>query len=77
MVLDRLIALYAINKIQSAKGLTLYTTLEPSKVYQERFLPVAAIAQDALSDTDPLYQTISHYLDEKLLAEIVDVLLHK
>ncbi|MFM8858799.1 MAG: patatin-like phospholipase family protein, partial [Methylocystis sp.] len=47
-----------------------YTTLEPSKVYQERFLPVAAIAEDALSDTDPLYQTISHYLDEKLLAEI-------
>lgn len=47
-----------------------YTTLEPSKVYQERFLPVAAVAQDALSDTDPLYQTISHYLDENLLAEI-------
>lgn len=47
-----------------------YTTLDPSKVYQQRFLPVAAVAQDALSDTDPLYQTISHYLDEKLLEEI-------
>jgi predicted patatin/cPLA2 family phospholipase len=47
-----------------------YTTLDASKVYQERFLPVAAVAQDALSDTDPLYRTISYYLDEKLLAEI-------
>lgn len=47
-----------------------YTTLDKSKVYRERLLPVAAIAQDALSDTDPLYYTISSYLDEQLLSEI-------
>lgn len=47
-----------------------YTKLDKSKVYRERFLPVAAIAQDALSDTDPLYYTISSYLDEQLLSDI-------
>lgn len=47
-----------------------YTTLDKTKVYRERLLPVAALAQDALSDTDPLYYTISSYLDENLLNEL-------
>jgi len=47
-----------------------YTTLDKSKVYRERLLPVAAIAQDALNDTDPLYYTISSYLDDQVLSEI-------
>lgn len=47
-----------------------YTTLDKSKVYEERFAPVAAIAQDALADTDPLFRTISECLDEKFLSEI-------
>jgi predicted acylesterase/phospholipase RssA len=48
----------------------IYTTLDKSKVYTERFAPVAAIAQDALADTDPLFKTISQFLDEQFLSEI-------
>jgi len=47
-----------------------YTNMDASKVYEKRFMPVAALAQDALSDTSPLYQTISHYVDEAMLARI-------
>jgi Helix-turn-helix of DDE superfamily endonuclease len=46
-----------------------YTNINPSKVYEERFI-VAALTEDALSDTAPLYETISHYVDEKMLAKI-------
>jgi hypothetical protein len=47
-----------------------YTHINPSKVYEKRFLPYAALAQDALSDSGPLYETISHYLNEAMLARI-------
>ncbi|WP_245300018.1 patatin-like phospholipase family protein [Methylocystis bryophila] len=47
-----------------------YTTIDPEKVFEKRFLPVAALAQDALSSTHPLYELISHYVDEPLLARI-------
>jgi hypothetical protein len=47
-----------------------YTNINPSRVYEKRFLPFAALAQDALSDSAPLYQTISHYLDEAMLSRI-------
>jgi predicted acylesterase/phospholipase RssA len=47
-----------------------YTDIDPAKVYEKRFAPVAALAQDALSDTSPLYRTISGYVDEALLAKI-------
>jgi len=47
-----------------------YTNIDPSKVYEKRFLLVAAVAQDALSDTHPLYETISHFVDEALVARI-------
>lgn len=47
-----------------------YTNINPSRVYEKRFVPYAALAQDALSDSAPLYQTISRYLDEAMLARI-------
>lgn len=47
-----------------------YTNISPSKVFEKRFLPYAALAQNALSDTAPLYETISHYVTEELLARI-------
>lgn len=48
----------------------IYTTLDKSKIYTERFALVAAVAQDGLNDTDPLYATLSNYLDENILSEI-------
>lgn len=47
-----------------------YTNINPSKVYEKRFLPYAALAQNALSDSAPLYDTITHYLDGAMLARI-------
>jgi predicted patatin/cPLA2 family phospholipase len=47
-----------------------YTNINPSKVFAERFAPVAALMQDAMADTSPLYGTISHYIDEAILAKI-------
>ena len=47
-----------------------YTNIDPEKVFEKRFVPLAALAQDALSDSSPLYQTISRYVDEALLARI-------
>jgi predicted patatin/cPLA2 family phospholipase len=47
-----------------------YTDIEPSMVFQPRPLLLAALTEDALSDTGPLYQTISHYIDEKVQAAI-------
>ena len=47
-----------------------YTNINPSRVYEKRILPYAALLQDALSDSAPLYQTISHYLNEPMLARI-------
>ncbi len=47
-----------------------YTNINPTRVYEKRFLPYAALAQDALSDSAPLYQTIAHYLNEEMLARI-------
>jgi len=47
-----------------------YTNINPGKVFEKRFTIYAAVAQDALSDTSPLYQTISHYIDESVIARI-------
>jgi len=46
-----------------------YTGITPDRVLEKRSI-TAALFNDALSDTAPLYQTISHYLDEQLLADI-------
>lgn len=47
-----------------------YTNSEPSKIYVRRFPALAALTQDALSDSTPLYETISRYVDDSLLARI-------
>jgi hypothetical protein len=49
-----------------------YTNISPSHVYEKRFLPYAALADDALSDTAPLFQTITHFVDERLIARIAE-----
>lgn len=46
-----------------------YTELEPRQVLIPRFV-TAALWDDAMSDNAPLYQTISRYLDDKMLADI-------
>lgn len=48
----------------------IYTQLDAAQIYKDRFLPVAAIAQDALSDTAPLYRTISYYFTEETMKKI-------
>ena len=48
----------------------LYTAMDAKHVFNQRFLPLAATVQDALSDTDPLFQTISKYLTNEMLAKI-------
>ncbi len=47
-----------------------YTNISPSRVYEKRFLAAAALAQDALSDSTPLYETISRYVDRTMLGRL-------
>ncbi|MGJ0395433.1 MAG: patatin-like phospholipase family protein [Methylocystis sp.] len=47
-----------------------YTNITPEKVTDTRFAPVAALTQDALADTTPLFETISRWVDEQMLADI-------
>ena len=46
-----------------------YTNINASKIYEKRFI-VAALTEDALSDTTPLYETLSRYVDDNMLAKI-------
>lgn len=46
-----------------------YTKINAANVFEQRGL-IAALFDDALADTTPLFRTISRYVDEKLLAEI-------
>jgi predicted patatin/cPLA2 family phospholipase len=47
-----------------------YTNTDPSKVFRKRFLPLAALMQDAMADTSPLLGLISNYINQELLAKI-------
>jgi predicted patatin/cPLA2 family phospholipase len=47
-----------------------YTNINPSKVFEKRFLPAAALTQDALMDSTPLYETISRHVDQEFLGRI-------
>ncbi|VFU10920.1 patatin-like phospholipase family protein [Methylocella tundrae] len=47
-----------------------YTNIDPSKVFRKRFLPLAALMQDAMADTSPLLGLISNYFNQELLAKI-------
>jgi hypothetical protein len=46
-----------------------YTELEPKHVLIPRFV-TAAVFDDAMADNSPLFQTISRYLDDRMLADI-------
>ncbi|PWS34175.1 patatin [Falsiroseomonas bella] len=46
-----------------------YTSITPERVLRRRRI-TAAIFDDALADTSPLFETISHYLNERMLAAI-------
>lgn len=48
---------------------SVYTQLEPKHVLVSRFI-TAALWDDAMADNAPLFQTISKYLDEQMLADI-------
>jgi hypothetical protein len=47
-----------------------YTNTNPSKVFRKRFLPLAALAQDAMADTSPLLGLISNYINQELIEKI-------
>ncbi len=47
-----------------------YTNIGPSRVFKKRFPPLAALIQDAMADTSPLFGTISHYVNEEMLGKI-------
>jgi hypothetical protein len=46
-----------------------YTNIDPSKIYEKRFI-LAALTEDAVSDTTPLYETISRFIDANMIAKI-------
>ena len=48
-----------------------YTTIDQSNVFEKRFI-TAALLQNAMADTAPLYATISRYFDERKMARIAE-----
>ena len=48
---------------------SVYTDINQSNIFEKRFI-TAAVTEDALSDTAPLYATISKYVDERMMARI-------
>jgi Patatin-like phospholipase len=46
-----------------------YTGVEQSDIFESRNM-LTAVFNDALSDTSPLFALISHYVDDRMLAEI-------
>jgi len=66
-----LIAPFAfLGRDHDAELTDVYTNIDASKVFETRFAPYAALAQDAMADTSPLYGTISHYVNDAMLAKI-------
>jgi hypothetical protein len=69
--LDALTAPFAFLGPEYDAALTdVYTNIDPSKVFKKRFPPLAALMQDAMANTSPLFGTISHYINEEMLAKI-------
>jgi hypothetical protein len=65
-----LIAPFAFLGPEHDAALTdVYTNINPSKVFEKRFV-LAALTEDALASTAPLYETISRYVDADLLTKI-------
>ena len=67
-----LIAPFAFLGSEYDAGLTdVYTNIDQSKVFEKRFI-TAALTDDAMADTAPLYATISRHVDERMMARIAD-----
>jgi len=49
---------------------SVYTDLTPKDVLEQRYLLSAALFEDALADSAPLFRLISRYLTEEMLADI-------
>ena len=47
-----------------------YTELSPSQILEKRSVLRAALFDDAMTDNAPLFQTITRYLNDEMLAEI-------
>jgi predicted acylesterase/phospholipase RssA len=52
---------------------SVYTDITPSDVLETRYLLNAALFEDALADSAPLFRTISRHLNEAMLADIAEV----
>ncbi len=66
-----LIAPFAFLGSEYDAALTdVYTNIDPAKIYQKRFILAGALTEDALTDSTPLFETISHYVEERMLARI-------
>jgi hypothetical protein len=48
-----------------------YTNIDQSKIFTKRFI-TAALTDDALADTSPLFATISKHVDERMIARIAE-----
>jgi len=46
-----------------------YTEVDPSAIFETRYL-LMALFDDAMADTTPLFELISHYVDDKMLAAV-------
>ena len=65
-----LIAPFAFLGSEYDEALTdVYTNIDQSKVLEKRFI-TAALIDDAMADSSPLYATISKYVDEHMMARI-------
>jgi predicted acylesterase/phospholipase RssA len=51
---------------------SVYTDITPSDVLETRYLLNAALFEDALADSAPLFRTISRHLNEAMLADIAE-----
>ncbi|MCW2284771.1 hypothetical protein M2323_002658 [Rhodoblastus acidophilus] len=49
-----------------------YTNTGPEQIFTRRFIVTAALTEDALSDTAPLFATISKYVNESMMARIAE-----
>jgi len=67
-----LIAPFAFLGSEYDSALTdVYTNVNQSKIFEKRF-PTAAVFEDAMADTTPLYATISQHVDEHMMARLAE-----
>jgi len=65
-----LIAPFAfLGKPYDEKLSQVYTTINADNIFVQRSL-LGAVFEDAMTDTSPLFEMISHYVDEQMMADI-------